>query len=410
MKIYLKDGNYTLTKDFPMGMFEIRDTLDRLRMFQSREVSFRLSGFDNTELPQSLCGKEFSTDIYKLNLFAERIEKLEYPEIAAFKSLLTANPDSSFDDMLLMTYGLDCIPVWPCSNLTELGEAMIENDMVEELNEIPDEYIDFIDREKIGRLCQEREYGVFVDGYYCVPSSYERPDMNIEIGEPERCFFRLLIAPAPTNDESTEQFAQWLSLPCDKENLNDIAKELCIGRVQDMVYYDFQSALPMIKAESFGGMKKIDELNALAQRLSQLSHYDFVKLKAIMENEEICDISDTMDCIDRLNEYEFDESVQDESEFGRTYLANNFPTNFNNSILEDIDLHDFGQSVLGRKEGEVTSYGAISGRDQELYSAITVQREQTQIEENTEDFSEKISNEELEEDESEDLEIGGMSL
>lgn len=60
MKIYLKDGNYTLAKDFPMSVFEIRDTLDRLRKFQSREVLFRLSEFGNTELPQSLCGKEFS--------------------------------------------------------------------------------------------------------------------------------------------------------------------------------------------------------------------------------------------------------------------------------------------------------------------------------------------------------------
>ena len=48
MKIYLKDGNYTLAKDFPMSVFEIRDTLDRLRKFQSREVLFRLSEFGNT--------------------------------------------------------------------------------------------------------------------------------------------------------------------------------------------------------------------------------------------------------------------------------------------------------------------------------------------------------------------------
>ena len=81
-------------------------------------------------------------------------------------------------------------------------------------------------------------------------------------------------------------------------------------------------------------------------------------------------------------------------------------TNFDNSVLEDIDLHDFGQSVLGRKEGEITSYGAISGRGQELYSAITVKSEQ-QL---TEDISEEFSDEELEEDESGDFEMGGMLL
>lgn len=406
MKIYLKDGNYTLAKDFPMSVFEIRDTLDRLRKFQSREVLFRLSEFGNTELPQSLCGKEFSADIYKLNLFAERYEKLKYPEAAAFKSLLKANPDSSFDDMLLMSYGLDSVPVFPCEDLHELGEMAIENDMLCELEDCSDEMLELLDREHIGQIMCERDGGMFADSYYCVPSCYERPDMNIEIGEPDKCFFRLLIAPAPANDESTEQFAQWLSLPCDKENLNDIAKDLCIGRVQDMVYYDFQSAIPSITEESFGDMRRIDELNVLAQRLSELSNHDFVKLKAVTESEEICDISDTMDCIEHLSEYEFDMFISDESEFGKAYLAKNLPTNFDNSVLEDIDLHDFGQSVLGRKEGEITSYGAISGRGQELYYAITVKSEQ-QL---TEDISEEFSDEELEEDESGDFEMGGMLL
>lgn len=388
-----------------MGVFEIRDTLDRLRMFQSRDVSFRLSEFDNMELPQILCGKEFSADIFKLNLFAERYENLEYPEAAAFKSLLTAYPDSSFDDMLLMTYGLDSVPVFPCENYHELGEMAIENDMLCELEDCSDEILELLDHEHIGQIMCERDGGMFVDGYYCVPSSYERPDMNIEIGKPDKCFFRLLIAPAPANDESTEQFAQWLSLPCDKENLNDIAKDLGVDGIKNMVYYDFQSAIPTIMEESFGDMRRIDELNAFAQRLSQLSHYDFVKLKAVMENEKICDISDTMDCIDRLNEYEFDESVQDENEFGRTYLLNNFPAYFDNSVLDGMDLYDFSEKILERTGGKITSYGAVSGRDQELYSAITVQTE-----ENTEDFIEDFFEDEYDKDESEDLEIGGMSL
>jgi len=411
MRVHLTNNGYALSAKFPMTVFEIQDALDKLKYpAGNRNVTFRIYEFRNMDISSGLWKRNFSEDIYKLNLFAEMIEKLDNMEMTAFKSLITANPDSSLDDMLLMTYGLDCVPVWSCSNFSELGEAMIENDMVEELNEIPDECIDLIDREKIGRLCQEREGGIFVDGYYCVPSSYEPPDINIEIGEPERCFFRLLIAPAPINDESTEQFAQWLSLPCDKENLNDIAKDLGIDRVQNMVYYNFQSAIPAITEESFGDMHSIDELNVLAQRLSELSNYDFVKLKAVMESERIHDISDMLDCIKHLSEYEFDMFVSDGSEFGRTYLSKNLPTNFDNSILDKMDLYDFSEKILERTGGKITSYGAISGRGQELYSLITVQREQTQTEENTEDICEDFSEEEPEEDESEDFEMGGMSM
>lgn len=410
MKILINNKNDILVKDFPMSVFDIQDTLDILGVPHDRNITFVIFQTENSKLPSALFNRRYTADIYKLDLFAERIEKLNNMEMTAFKSLLTADPDSDFDDMLLMTYGLDCVPVWPCSDLAELGEAMIENDMVEELSELSDELIDLIDREKIGRLCQNREDGVFVDGYYCVPSSYEPPDINIEIGEPERCFFRLLIAPAPINDESTEQFAQWLSLPCEKENLNDIAKDLGIGRVHDMVYYDFQSSLPTISDENFGDMHRIDELNDLAQRLSELSDHDFVKLKAVMENEKICEISDTIECIEHLSEYDFDMLITNEGKFGRTYFAKNMLTNFDNSVLDKIDLYDFSEKILEQIGGKITSYGAISGRGQELYSSITVQREQAQTEENTGDICEDFSEEEPEEDESEDFEMGGMSM
>lgn len=407
MKILINNKNDIIVKDFPMSVFDIQDTLDILGVPHDRNITFVIFQTENSKLPSALFNRRYTADIYKLDLFAERIEKLNNMEMTAFKSLLTAGPDSDFDDMLLMTYGLNCVPVWPCSDLAELGEAMIENDMVEELNELPDELIDLIDREKIGRLCQEREGGVFVDGYYCVPSSYEPPDINIEIGEPERCFFRLLIAPAPINDESTEQFAQWLSLPCEKENLNDIAKDLGIGRVHDMVYYDFQSSLPTISDENFGDMHRIDELNDLAQRLSELSDYDFVKLKAVMENEKICEISDTIECIEHLSEYDFDMLITNEGKFGRTYFAKNMLTNFDNSVLDKIDLYDFSEKILEQIGGKITSYGAISGRGQELYSSITVQHEQTQNEEYTEDICKDFSEEE---NESQDFEMGGMSM
>ena len=56
-------------------------------------------------MPSELYEKDFLANIYRLNLFAERLENLEFTEMAAFKSLLVENTESSFEDMLLMTYG-----------------------------------------------------------------------------------------------------------------------------------------------------------------------------------------------------------------------------------------------------------------------------------------------------------------
>lgn len=43
---------------------------------------------------------------------------------------------------------------------------------------------------------------MFINEHYCVTSGYEPPDINIEIGRPENCFFRLLIVP---EEEKIEQ-------------------------------------------------------------------------------------------------------------------------------------------------------------------------------------------------------------
>ena len=361
MRVHLINNGYALSTEFPMTAFEMQDALDRLKYpAGNSEVTFRIYEFKNMNMPSELYEKEFSADIYRLNLFAERLENLEFTKMTAFKSLLFENPESSFEDMLLMTYGLDSVMVYPCGNCYELGETVIENEMIPELESCSDAILELLDREKVGKLMCEREGGQFIDGCYCLISEYEKPDINIEIGRPNSCFFRLLIVP---EEEKTEQ-AGWISVPCEMEINSDFYNGICL---------DFQSALPSLK---FDDTHKISTLSELAESLSQLSHNDFVKLKAVMEAENIHDIAETLDCIDRLSEYQFDRNISDSSEFGRAYLLKNIHKNFDFSAVEDMNLCDFGRVILERKQGEITSYGAISGRDQELYSVMTVQPEQ----------------------------------
>lgn len=374
MRIYLKNNGYGLSEKFPMTTFEIEDVLDKLKQRES-VVRFEISEYDNMELPTSICGKEFSADIYRLNLFAERLEKLEFTEMTAFKSLLASNPECDFEDMLLMTYGLDSVMVYPCQSCYELGETVIENEMMPELESCSDEILELLDREKIGSLFQERDGGQFIDGCYCVTSGYEPPDINIEIGRPEPCFFRLLVAP---NSEKREQ-AHWVTLPFDMEKHLYLSEMKCL---------EFRSSLPKIRKKSFNKVIDMKALNQFSEKLSELSHNDFVKLKAVMETENIHDIAHCIECAEHLDEYQFDQSVQDYNEFGREYLSRNLPTNFDVSALEDMNLYDFSMKILAQTGGEVTSYGAISGRGQELYSALTVQSEQ-QLDDNIEEDMEE---------------------
>lgn len=325
MRVHLINNGYVLSTEFPMTAFEMQDALDRMKYpAGNSEVTFRIYEFKNMNMPSELYEKDFLVNIYRFNLFAERLENLEFTEMVAFKSLLVENPESSFEDMLLMTYGLDSVMVYPCGNCYELGETVIENEMMPELESCSDEILELLDREKVGKLMCEREGEQFIDGCYCLTSEYEKPDISIEIGRPENCFFRLLIVP---EKEKIEQ-AKWIYLPFDAEIICDLCNGICL---------DFQTALPNLK---FDDASKIDRLKEIAEQISELSHNDFVKLKAVMEAENIHDIAETLDCIGRLSEYQLDRNISDSS--------------------------DFGQVIPERKQVEITSYGAISGRGQEL--------------------------------------------
>lgn len=392
MKINLKNGELiSISKEFPMNVLEIQDTLDRLKIPDDKPiVAFSISEYDNMELPYTMCRRKFSADIYRLNLFAERYEQLEEYQKAGFKSVLMKNPDSSIDDMLVMTYGIEGVPVYPANDYADLGEIAVDNEMLPELNDCSDEIIELLDLEKVGKLLAEREEGVLLDGYYCVPSSYEEPDISINIEVPDKRFFRLLAAPSSGD---TDQ-AQWFSLPEDICCLREYAAEWSASPEQ-MYYPEVESALPNISDTAYHEDNWVEQMIALSKQLAGMPRDRIVKLKAVMEAENIQTFTAVREAIGSLNEYDFDAMVQDESQFGKVYACRVFPTNFDWSVLEKCDMHDFGRELLRRKGGEVTEYGAISGRGEKLYTTLTsapeIAEEQTEDEVETEDESEGMS-------------------
>ena len=138
---------------------------------------------------------------------------------------------------------------------------------------------------------------------------------------------------------------------------------------------------------------------ALSEQMTCLSKAQTVKLKAVMEAENIQTFSGAIEAIDCLREYDFDPMVQDESQYGKVYACRVFTTNFDWSILENCDMDDFGKQVLSRKHGELTEYGVLSGKGQKLYTTLTAESETM---EEAEDEAEA-------EDESEEMSMGGMT-
>lgn len=106
MRIQLKNNGYALSAEFPMTVLKIQDILDKLKLPQNEPiVQFEISEYDNMEFPFALCRREFSADIYRLKLFAECLEKLEFMGRTAFKNLCDFEDEEDYDEDFEMEMG-----------------------------------------------------------------------------------------------------------------------------------------------------------------------------------------------------------------------------------------------------------------------------------------------------------------
>ncbi len=137
------------------------------------EIKFKIGNCK--EIPE-LNGAKFAenANFAELNFLAKRVEEIgrDQTQICAYRALISELPDN-ICEAINCTYGLETISVYPCESVDEYGEIVLDNDFLEELEEIPYELYDLLDREKVGVLMQEREGGMFINGYYVIPSEYD---------------------------------------------------------------------------------------------------------------------------------------------------------------------------------------------------------------------------------------------
>ena len=373
MKIKVIGKNDGYAADCPMSALAVRDVLDRVRCEPGQsEIWYEfLDSPQHTGLPAELSGRQFRGDIYLLNVFAQRFEDMDEVHRAMLAAVVQTHEPADLHDLIRMTYGLDSIPVIPAEDYAEVGEICIDEEMLPLIEQCPDELLPLLDREKVGQRMAEESGGVIVNGFYCEVGEYEVPDIQFEINVPQDVFFRLRIGP-DTPDGALR--SQWISLPCSTDALDLFSVDG--APVKSLCCYEYESALPQLTWNMTGGMEQIYALNALAHHLSCLCHEDFVKCKAVMQAERIYTLEGTQELAQHLDEYDHDPAVSDSDDYAEKYLSQSLPENFDTTVLQEAELFDLGDALLGRKHGELTSYGAICHG--ELYSTITPQQEQTE--------------------------------
>lgn len=365
---------------FPKNSYQLTDLMDEMRNFYPFTV--RVSELFSWDCVNNEFQIESYEDLVRLDLLVRRIDEMDEPEEAKMFALMTKYPKADISELLDMTYGLDSIEAYVCCNDDELTELAFDNEWLPVFADCPYEVLEYLDKEKVASEINNQREGYMYNGYYTEPDGYISPDMNIELPEPAEGFFRLLLA-ADCEGRVVRDEAEWLTLPCGKEEMEDFEKRHG-STVDRMICIKAESSLPMLSPHTVT-QTDISELNELASKLSELSKEDLIKLKAVMEMGEIIGTEQTLDAVMHLSEFDFDPNPMDESVFGKIFLHNTLPQGFDTELFAEADLKEFGECILDAKGGMMTSYGAVSGQGQELYTPVYSEREQTEdMEEETE--------------------------
>lgn len=372
--------------ELPAKDYEIEDSLQEARVNCDDNFSIgkdiRLE-IESAPLLPSLVDKQITARTFgELNFLAKRLATLDEDEKLALRAVVNkkisdGKLEQSVDikDLINLTYGLDNVSVIHLArNDEDLGQLVIDNDMHPDVAAIPFESRYLLNKSDIGRLQRESEGGVFIDNKYVIVDDYEETEVYDGITLPETeekndYIFRLKIAKAPEeNPEETENTAEWINLPVDKTQANGIARKHGEERIEDCVYFDFESAIPQINEENFGDMQDFDALNAVAEEYSKLQQFDRAKYKAILIAAGQFRAADALDIIKHINEYEFAPEYEYPEDYFKEYLKMYLNPRFDSAWLDTLLLRNEGGELQERLGAMHTRYGLISARNCSLYT------------------------------------------
>ena len=376
-------GFFSTMLDLPAMQLQIDDAKERAR-YSDRPKRFQDIRIEESAGISLDNVRMDTTSIEELNFLAKRMDALSREDMLGFEALTEKyfsdkNEDDliSVKELINLTYNLDTVQVIPAiSNLAELGNFAVENDFIEDLQGLPDSALKYLDYEAIGQEQLDNDEGAFVDGHYVVTVDYEPTEVYDgkhipSTDESENAVFRLLVSKAPVDDPGeVMDDAQWLDLPMDADKLREFAEKLGADSIQNCVYYDFQTAIPYIDEDIFDSMKKIEDLNAVANAYMK---HDIGKrwlFKMIIEGEGISDLTAMPEVFDRAMEYEFSIADDNADDFFKRYLNAQSHPDFDSKWFEHVVSHDDAQKVLDALGAHVTPYGIISARGKSLYDMV----------------------------------------
>lgn len=343
---------------FPASRYELADVLDRAR------VSPDHPGYSLTNYRCNMPGLaellSDQTSLEALNLLAYRLTELADGDYIAYEGMLKMDTHTrTIGNLINLTYNLaDCV----CAgvyNDTQLGELVVNNSMLPELENIPDRVRDWLDLTKVGAAHREQEHGVFTHCGYVVNDTTNwkqvypemvSPNHIPELDTPIQGIFRV--------HAGRDGIPGGFVLPVNAEQEQELLTRLRIDFFGNLVLLGAASSIPPLNA-MLQKYESFDYLNELATVFAEIPETDRIKFKAVLDYEGCSDLTEAAAISQRLDRYDHFPELDTPEDYGKWILLTNSKLAANDPAWELLSYKKYGGTVMERSGARYTPYGIV---------------------------------------------------
>jgi antirestriction protein len=152
---------------------------------------------------------------------------------------------------------------------------------------------------------------------------------------------------------------KWVKLPVSEDKLNEVLEAIGINEYYEEYFItDYENEIIGI-GDVISEYSSVQALNELAQRLEELSDYEADKLGAVLEYEACRSVSDVLELLDKLDEFDLLTDVTDDEELGYYYAEEYCCIDIPEHIQPYFDYEAYGRDIRLESSCLFTSYGFL---------------------------------------------------
>ena len=366
--------------DLPATSYELADLGDMLNAPKGTPCTVRV-----------MSGRIFhdrlgNSGLAELNLLAEMLAAMDGWQQNAFIGLTAmhgrdSGSRSGVPELINLAMNVGkCQVLYEARNDAELGRFYVGNSFFEPSPNLPENVYNYLDYEKIGRECRQREGGVFLDNCYVLrmePLEQLYDGHPPELARPPAPFLLTLGLGPPAEGDPTVT----LELPATDKQIKAVLEQIDSCCPEECACHSLRGVLPQAETWLID-MGGFDTLNQLAANVKEIMERNELPLyKAMLEATECADLETALLLSEQTEEYILTADMITFEDVAVGEL--NFMLNSDDAegLIPFVDLPSYGKQVLKNCNAMLTDYGQINRTDYQPIQTPTIEPEQNMTQE-----------------------------